>query len=388
MLLLEKFLAINSNLNIIINRYLFTVGVNTNGQLGDNSINQHLSPVQTVAGGTDWSSVYAGADYSAGIKNDGTLWLWGKNNNGQLGLNDRVHRSSPVQVSNGGTNWKEIGLGGLSLGSAETSLGVKTDGTLWSWGQNAQGLLGINSFTIRVLIPTQIGSNTNWSTVANPVGYHAGAIKTDGTLWMWGYNGLYGALGDNTLTDKSSPVQTVSGGTNWKQVSCGSYHTAAIKTNGTLWIWGRNSFGQLGDNTRIHRSSPVQTVSAGTNWKQVACSRDGTGADFTAAIKTDGTLWLWGYNFSGNLGDNTRIHRSSPVQTVAGGTNWSKVSCGRNYAAALKTDSSLWLWGNNGGGQLGTNDTTNRSSPVQTISGGTNWKDVGCGDTHTAFIRS
>ncbi|NDD85210.1 DUF4376 domain-containing protein [bacterium] len=203
------------------------------------------------AGGTNWKQVACGGSHTACIKTDGTLWMWGRNDNGRLGTNDTTHRSSPVQTVAGGTNWKQVAGGGN----------------------------------------------------------YTGCIKTDGTLWMWGSNGS-GQLGDNTTNDKSSPVQTVVGGTNWKQVACGS-HTGCIKTDGTLWMWGYNFYGQLGDNTGTNRSSPVQTVAGGTNWKQVAC-----GGNHTACIKTDGTLWMWGYNFFGQLGDNTGTTRTSPVQTI------------------------------------------------------------------------
>ena len=199
-------------------------------------------------------------------------------------------------------------------------------------------------------------------------------------LWLWGENS-YGALGDNTSASKSSPVQTISGGTNWKQVACGAIHTAAIKTDGTLWTWGYNYYGALGDNTTTSKSSPVQTIAAGTNWKQVSC-----GYYHTAAIKTDGTLWTWGYNYYGQLGNNTTGHKSSPVQTIAGGTNWTQVSCGSSHTAAIKTDGTLWIWGRNNSGQLGDNTTTNKSSPVQTLSGGTNWKQVAGGQGQTAAI--
>ena len=152
----------------------------------------------------------------------------------------------------------------------------------------------------------------------------------DGTLWTWGYN-PYGSLGDNTTTNKSSPVQTIAGGTNWKQVSASGSHTAAIKTDGTLWTWGQNNFGQLGDNTTTSKYSPVQTIAGGTNWKQVSC-----GTMHTAAIKTDGTLWIWGSNSYGQLGDNTTTYKSSPVQTISAGTDWKQVSCGYNHTAAIK----------------------------------------------------
>jgi hypothetical protein len=152
-------------------------------------------------------------------------------------------------------------------------------------------------------------------------------------------------------------------------------------STGSLWNWGRNAVGQLGDNTRVDKSSPVQTVSGGTNWKSVK-----GGYTYTAAIKTDGTLWTWGNNANGQLGDNSITHRSSPVQTVAGGTNWKLVASGNYHTACIKTDGTLWTWGINTNGQVGDNSITHRSSPVQTVAGGTNWKLVGGGDYHTTAI--
>jgi len=200
-------------------------------------------------------------------------------------------------------------------------------------------------------------------------------------LWLWGSNSN-GLLGDNTVVNKSSPIQTVAGGTNWKQVSCGFEHIAAIKTDGTLWSWGDGTLGQMGDNTIVNKSSPVQTVAGGTNWKQVACV-----FSHTAAIKTDGTLWLWGYNGSGQLGDNTIVNKSSPIQTVAGGTNWKQVACGDSHTAAIKTDGTIWTWGFNNSGQLGDNTVVNKSSPIQTVAGGTNWKQVSSTGNFMAAIR-
>ena len=251
---------------------------------------------------------------------------------------------------------------------------------LWTWGIGLWGLLGDNTIAYKSSPVQTIAGGTNWKSVSAGW-YYTTAIKTDGTLWTWGYNN-YGQLGDNTLDNKSSPVQTISAGTNWKSVAGGLYHTAAIKTDGTLWLWGRNNNVQLGDNTQVNKSSPVQTISAGTNWKSVAA-----GFYNTAAIKTDGTLWTWGYNNYGQLGDNTTTHKSSPVQTIAAGTNWKSVAGGRYHTAAIKTDGTLWTWGQNNYGQIGDNTTVNKSSPVQTIAGGTNWKSVAAGYEHTAATK-
>ena len=360
---------------------LWLWGRNNYGQLGDNTtvsvFGAKSSPVQTIAAGTNWKQVGCGLYHTAAIKTDGTLWTWGQNTNGQLGDNTAVNKSSPVQTIAAGTNWKQVGCGFYHTAA------IKTDGTLWTWGYNNYGQLGDNTIANKSSPVQTIAAGTNWKQVGCGF-YHTAAIKTDGTLWTWGYNN-YGQLGDNTIARKSSPVQTIAGGTNWKLVGSGGYHISAIKTDGTLWTWGNNNFGQLGDNTAVSpvaaKSSPVQTIAGGTNWKQV-----GSGGYHTAAIKTDGTLWLWGQNYYGQLGDNTAVNKSSPVQTISGGTNWKQVSGGKYHTAAIKTDGTLWLWGYNNYGQLGDKTTAGESSPVQTISAGTNWKLVGCGQYNTAAI--
>ena len=151
-----------------------------------------------------------------------------------------------------------------------------------------------------------------------------------------------GRLGDNNSITRSSPVQTVAAGVNWVIISGGGSATngvkAGIKTDGTLWLWGDNTSGQLGNSTSITRSSPVQTVSTGTNWKSISFNEN-----FPIAVKTDGTLWLWGGNANGRLGLNTSVNvfHSSPVQTVATGTNWCTAAGGVSMAAAIKSDGTL-----------------------------------------------
>jgi alpha-tubulin suppressor-like RCC1 family protein len=354
---------------------LWTWGAGVHGLLGNNTTTHQSSPVQTVSGGTNWTQIASGLNHTAAIKTDGTLWIWGSNSDGQLGNGNITSQSSPVQTVSGGTNWKQV------VCSYQHTVAIKTDGTLWTWGRGDFGSLG-NSTTASRSSPGQtITAGTNWKQLASGIGQFSAAIKTDGTLWIWGRN-FEGQLGDNTTVNKSSPVQTISQGTNWKSVAIGPYFTAAIKTDGTLWTWGYNSYGQLGDNTTVNKSSPVQTISQGTNWKQIACS-----VEASAAIKTDGTLWTWGRNRKGQLGDNSTTNKSSPVQTVSGGTNWKLVNGAGYYPLAIKTDGTLWAWGENHVGQLGDNSTTNKSSPVQTVSGGTNWKSVSGGLVHTAAIR-
>ncbi len=376
---------------------LWTWGYGSNGKLGNAVTTGNIStPVTTFAGGTNWKQVSSAGYHTAAIKTDGTLWTWGSGSSGRLGTNDLTSRSTPVTTFAGGTNWKQVSAGGHTAA-------IKTDGTLWTWGLESNGRLGTN-YTTNILTPiTTFAGGTNWADTATAepedlytlsAGGHTAAIKTDGTLWVWG-NGSQGQLGTNSISIHYIPSTTFSGGTNWKQVSSGITHTTAIKTDGTLWTWGNGGFGQLGTNDVTDRSTPITTFAGGTNWKQVSAGRQ-----HTSAIKTDGTLWTWGNGRDGRLGDLQFNDRYTPVTTFAGGTNWADtattepedlytLSAGNTHTAAIKTDGTLWIWGNGGNGQLGNASITlTNSTPVTTFAGGTNWKQVSAGGFHTAAIKT
>jgi alpha-tubulin suppressor-like RCC1 family protein len=190
---------------------------------------------------------------------------------------------------------------------------------LWSWGDNSYGQLGDNTKVHKYVPTTVSGGGTTWKRIS--IGKrNAAAIKTDGTLWTWG-EGDIGALGNNSTVGRSSPGTVSGGGTTWKEV-CSSYHTLAVKTDGTLWTWGINDYGQLGINSTINRSSPGTVAGGGTTWNQIS-----TSYYYCAAIKTDGTLWTWGYNEVGCLGNNSTVNRSSPGTVAGGGTTWNQISC-------------------------------------------------------------
>ena len=352
---------------------LMAWGNGTDGQLNNSSRTNYSSPTQIPgnwSGGKIVPSNYYGYN-AAFIKSDGTLWTWGRNQNGALGHNntgDAIQYSSPVQVGSS-SDWKiqqEHGFG-------NNAIVVKTDGTLWVWGNNDIGELGLNSRT-QYSSPVQL-PGTTWSK-ATTGRESTLAIKTNGTLWVWG-QASKGSLGTNSDTHRSSPVQVP--GTTWRSVSTGgAFHsTVATKTDNTLWTWGANNHGQMGVNNKTYYSSPVQIP--GTTWVDAIT----TGYNITAT-KTDGTLWCWGYNASGAVGNNnTSPGYSSPIQIP--GTNWetsrdyfARTTYGANGSAqAIKTDGTLWSWGyQSERGELGHNDRSARSSPKQ-VGSETGWAQVG-----------
>ena len=305
------------------------------------------------------------------------LWAWGLNATGQLGLGIVNNRSSPTQVGVL-THWSSV-----SVGHSHT-IAMTSSGSIWAWGANAsfaRGALGISN-NVNRSSPVQIGTETNWS-IIYAGGNSSFGIKTNGTLWAWG-NNTYEQLGTDTNA-VSSPVQ-VGTQTNWSTISStyfyGANHTLALKTDGTLWAWGDSGFGQIGDSQPPGglRSLPVK-IGNDTNWKVVSA-----GQRYSMAIKTDGTLWGWGENTSLQLGNGTLTNESSPVQ-IGTETNWSKVYSGVSYTMAIKTNNTLWGWGINTNGRIGDGTIINKTLPVQ-IGSSTDWKDISISLVSTLALKT
>jgi len=319
-----------------------------------------MSPIQ-IGSSTDWSSIRCGYTYGIfGIKTNGTLWSWGDNNNATLGISNGGDVSSPVQVGSE-TSWTSVSSGD------KDAMGISSN-DLYAWGIGASYS---NLLDVIVATPLQIGGNDAWISAWQGTGFNGG-VKTDGTLWTWGDNS-YGQLGHGTTTSDPSPTQ-VGSDTNWRYYYATKNGSYAIKTDGTLWSWGLNTYGQLGHGNIINRSSPVQ-VGTNTNWGEMI---RGGGNGSIIAVKKDGTLWSWGYNFFAELGLGNSITRSSPVQ-VGTDTNWSLLNMNNFSSYAIKTDGTLWSWGLNTYGQLGHGNTIGRSSPVQ-VGSSTNWSGFSTDD--------
>ena len=325
-----------------------------------------LESIETLvwSNGTDW------LNFEDKKSSNASLWSVGNNSSGLLAVGNTTNRCFYTREVCNGTNWCQVSTGGpLYAGSAA----IKTDGSLWVWGCGSYGVNGNGTTTIVSCSPVrEICSATDWFVTSRGSGITF-AIKNDGSLWGWG-RGSCGALGDGTTVDKCSPVREICSATDWCFVSAptgsstSNFSVAAIKEDGSLWAWGKGSGGYLGTGTTSPTCSPVREICSATNWCQVQ-----KGMIHTSAVKTDGTLWSWGNNFFFTFGNGINVSSCSPVREFCLATNWCQVTTQCTSGAAIKTDGSLWSWGCNFCGNLGTGTTTNSCSPVREFFSATNW---------------
>ena len=452
---------------------LYGMGGNVFGNLGTGDLTNRSSPVQIPFSNTP-QRIAAGTYYSSFVIDTGQrLWSTGYNFHGQLGHGDKTSRSSFTQVGTQ-TYWSEIA-------ASNCIIAVTTNQQLYTWGENSYGALGdgtSGTFAAKCS-PVQIGSDKSWDTIiatesygpqfacdnsgnlwaiggvngsgqlgigdttsrSSPVqvtttvggiaigggsGFAAAPMlqKTNGTIWTWG-SGTSGFLADGTSQNRSSPVQVgslstwgypdrgmipstatgsddfyifgdigyatganfyytspvqIGAANEWKTSSNGGYHTLAIKTDGTLWAWGLNSSGQLGKGDFTQRNSPVQ-IGNDTDWAKVSA-----GEYHSAALKEDGTLYLAGYNYSGQLGNGTTTNVNTMTQL--GTETYLDVSCGADHTTSIRSDGTVWVWGDNSLSKLGNGSTTSRSSPIQVASSVSDAVQICAGNMHTVFRRS
>ncbi len=322
-----------------------------------------------VSDGGGYLSVAAGQAHAAGIKEDGTLWLWGRNDEGQLGDGTLISRSAPQRVVTAGTmTWTHVACG------SRHTVARRSDGTLWAWGSNSDGQLGLGS-TVGALYPAQVGTASNWAGIS--CGFsHTSGRKADGSLWMWGDNSQ-GQLGDGTIGDRLSPVP-IGTALDWVEVVCGAQHTCGRRAGGSLWAWGGNTYGQLGDGTTTRRLAPKR-IGLDSDWAGL-----GAGLYFSIGRRTNGTLWTWGNNTSGQLGNGTRTTGLAPAQ-VGTVTNWNSAQCGADCVVAGRADGSTWAWGDNSAGQHGNGTIIDSDVPVVSIYGP--WSSVAVGAASALAVR-
>lgn len=319
-----------------------------------------------------WKSVSVGQQHAVGIQTNGTLWSWGRGDNGALGNGSDWSAPAPEQIGTA-SSWSKVHSGDWH------SFAIKDNGTLWGWGSNYYGNLGIGSSVTHSSIPVQVGTS-QWKMISAGGGHSVG-IKSDGTLWSWGKN-QYFQLGDNTQINRSVPV-LINSSTNWKMVSCSNFRTIAVKEDGTIWVWGSNSVnlgvvGMYSDTPFI--TTPMQ-VGTDTDWDFVTA---GSGA--LLAIKTNKKLYGWGSGGSGALG-NGIVFPGVLVPTQIGASDWDFIDAESQTSFGIHSDGTLWAWGRNMWGNLGNGNQTDLLYPTQ-ITTYSDWKSVASSHNFTAGIKT
>ena len=315
---------------------LYAMGLNSDGQLGDNTRVDKKIPV-AVGSDNDWVAVAAGSYHTLALKADGTLWAWGNNQSGALGDGTTLNSKIPIRIGND-TDWAVFAGGHLY------SIALKKDGTLWTWGSNSYGELG-DGTSVNRSKPGRVGTDTDWVAVSAGGFGSVIAMKVDGTLWGWGKN-FSGELGVGSPGPIYIPTQ-VGTDTDWAMINTGDYHTIALKTDGSLWTWGGNNLGQLGNGSDIIQVDiPVQ-ASTDTDWIDIIA-----GYYHNLLLKSDGSFWGFGYNEYGQLGDGTWVDKNVPVK-LGTDSDFDAVSAGTYHTIAIKQNNTFWAWGSNEYGQLG-----------------------------------
>lgn len=330
----------------------------------------------TVSGVNEFANIAGGSYYSTALKSDGTVWTWGHNLNGELGDASRGYQTNnpnPLPLAVVGLT----GVVAIAVGDRHT-VALKSDGTVVGWGYSSYGELGTGAIGSQAS-PVQVSGLTGIRQVSTGCNDTV-ALKSDGTVVAQGSN-FKGQLGDGTTTDRLSPV-AVPGLTGVVEVSAGCFFTLALKSDGTVWAWGSYAGGVLADGTVIDSPSPIPVAALSGVARVVAATSGG----HALALRSDGTVWAWGSNLFGQLGDGTLRNRWT-WQAVQGLTGIVAVAAGNDHSVAVKSDGTVWAWGYNGLGQLGDGTQTLRTGPVM-VPGLTGVVAVAGGNAHTLAVKS
>ena len=366
-------------------------GYNAEGQLGDGTITSR-SGYGDISVGNDVVQVAAGSGHGLALRSDGTVWAWGSNGAGELGDGTTTSRSTPVRVT---------GLSGVTQVAAcgYFSVALRSDGTVWAWGDNRGGQLGRGTTSNHEVTPARVRGLARVTKISAG-GSFVLALRSDGTVRAWGDN-RRGQLGNGTTASSPVPVK-VAGLSGVTGISAGFDASIATRASGisaitSVWTWGGNDVGQLGDGTLTSRSTPervtglpvyIAGISAGGGF--TARLGDGISATggFATVLGTDGTVWAWGDDSAGQLGNaRSSIPVTRPVNTIGAGSGITQLSAGDFHVLALKSNGTALTRGSNGSGQLGNGTTTDPAGPVQ-VTGPANTTQVAAGGRFSLAVHT
>ncbi len=341
-------------------------GRNHRGQLGtgSTSTSPSTSPVKVSGLNSGFVSVAAGNDFSFALRNDGVLFAWGANPAGVLGENTQSDRYTPTQVCNvTGLACQANRYAAIAAGDGH-AIAIKTDGSLWAWGYGGEGQLG-NGSNANSMVPIRVGTSNDWIAVAAGSNHSVG-LKADGSVWAWGYNN-HGQLGNGSYNASTVPVQEINLLKTWTNISAGGYNTSAQYGNVALFSWGDNAYGQLGQDPTVWGDIPYPYGVRGqgqlSDWHGPV-----SGSYHSGALRNNGQIWTWGADWSGQLGDNATTNKSLPAQIAGGMTDFSWLGMRLSQSFAVRSNGLLYAWGYNEFGQLGNGSASGAPVFVPTLS--------------------
>jgi alpha-tubulin suppressor-like RCC1 family protein len=300
-------------------------------------------------------AIAAGATHALVAKPDGSVWAWGANGSGTLGDGTNTNGLTPTLISS---------LSGITSlgGGGGHSVARKSDGTPWTTGDNSSGQIGDGTSNSRNTFGGLAKpGGVNVVAVASGMNFTV-ALGSDGRVWAWGNNGS-GQLGNGNNANQSSPV-LVSGLTNVQAIAAGRSHALAVTTAGAVWAWGTGNEGQLGNGGTANSNVPVQVTTVGLSNLSGVVSVAG-GVNLSLARKSDGTVWAWGRNAEGELGSGSISSNRTRADQVVQLAQVRALAAGDWHALAVRNDGSVWGWGNGAYGQLGNNSGADQPTPVQ-----------------------
>lgn len=345
-------------------------GDNYYGELGQGTLANDSSVYGGVWGLTGVIRVAAGSDHGLALTSDGSVWAWGHNDLGQLGEGDTTNSAIPLKVT---------GLTGVTqiAGGSDFSLALTSDGSVWAWGSDYDGQLGDGS-TASSDVPVQVAGLAGVTQIAAGADFSL-ALRSDGTVWSWGAN-VAGQLGNGTTTNSTTPTQVV-GLSQVTQIAAGQNSAIAARTTGfitsltTVWTWGDNGSGELGDGTLNSRSTPEQVSGISVPNVRQICA----GANFSLVLGSDGSVWGWGGDSASQLGNAATFAWTRPVETIGMGSGITQLAAGASHVLALRSDGTVLAWGDGSNGDLGNGATSATPTLPTQVIGLTNVTQVAAG---------
>jgi alpha-tubulin suppressor-like RCC1 family protein len=364
----------NHSLSIDKNGRLWSWGFNNTGQLGDNTIVSKRTPVSVLGAVKTFCKISAGSSNSYGIDKNGRLWAWGSNSHGELGRNNTLQANTPVSVLGATKTFCDISANNFF--SFRYAIGITNNGGVWGWGSHAGGNffgLPLTNTPLSVL-----GLNKTFCDISTGRD-HSTVIDKNGRIWNWGIN-ISGQLGDNTSTDRGTPISVLGAVKTFCQISTGQGYTLAIDKNGRVWAWGVNTNGGLGNNSTTLTRTPVSILGAVKTFCQI------NAYTHSLAIDKNGRAWAWGINTNGRLGDNSLTSRRTPVSVLGAVKTFCQISAGFAHSMAIDKNGIVWGWGSNGNGRLGDNSTVSRRTPISVLGAVKTFCKISAGLDHSMAI--